>query len=97
MTRRCKSLNTLAPEPLLDIHPNDAGKLNLADGDLVKLSSKRGSIEIKIRITDSVNRGEVFSTFHYSEAPINRLTNDALDPVAKIPEYKVCAVRVEKI
>jgi predicted molibdopterin-dependent oxidoreductase YjgC len=97
MTRRCKSLNTLAPEPLLDIHPDDAEKLELVDGDLVRLSSRRGSIKIKVRITDSVNMGEVFTTFHFSEAPINRLTNDALDPIAKIPEYKVCAVHVEKI
>ena len=97
MTRRCKSLSTLAPEPLLDIHPDDARTLGIKEGDLVRLSSRRGSIEIKVHITQSVNRGEVFSTFHFSEAPINRLTNDALDPIAKIPEYKVCAVRVERI
>ena len=97
MTRRCKSLNTLAPESLLDMHPEDAKKLGIEEGELVRLSSRRGSIEIKVHITESVNRGEVFATFHFSEAPINRLTNDALDPIAKIPEYKVCAVRVERI
>ncbi len=97
MTRRCRSLNTLAPEPVLDINPEDAVALGLVDEEPVRLSSRRGSIEIKVRITSSVNRGEVFTTFHFSEAPINRLTNDALDPIAKIPEYKVCAVRVEKI
>jgi formate dehydrogenase major subunit len=97
MTRRCKSLNTLAPESLLDIHPEDAKKFGLEEGERVRLSSRRGSIEIKVHITESVNRGEVFATFHFSEAPINRLTNDALDPIAKIPEYKVCAVRVERI
>jgi len=96
MTRRCKSLNTLAPEPELDMNPADASALGLSEGEQVRVSSRRGSIEIKVHITDNVSKGEVFTTFHFSEAPINRLTNDALDPIANIPEYKVCAVRVEK-
>ncbi len=96
MTRRCKSLSTLAPEPLLDINPQNALELGLSDGDLVKLFSRRGNIKIKVNINHSVDEGVVFSTFHFHESPINRLTNDVLDPVAKIPEYKVCAVRVEK-
>jgi len=97
MTRRCKSLSTLAAGPALDINPEDATQFGLLEGDSVRLSSRRGNIETKVHITKSVDRGVVFSTFHFSEAPINRLTNDALDPIAKIPEYKVCAVHVEKI
>ena len=97
MTRRCRSLSTLAPIPLLDINPQDAAVLKLSDGDWARLSSRRGQIEIRIRVTGSVARGEVFTTFHFREAPINRLTNDALDPIAGIPEFKVCAVRVEKM
>jgi len=97
MTRRCKSLTTLAPGPVLDINPDDAAALGIRDGEVVRITSRRGSIDIKARITDTVGKGEVFTTFHFSEAPVNRLTNDALDPVANIPEYKVCAVRVEKI
>jgi formate dehydrogenase alpha subunit len=97
MTRRCRSLSTLAPEAVLDIHPEDAANLGVEDGGRVALASRRGRIEIRSRVSLSVDRGVVFTTFHFSEAPINRLTNDALDPVAKIPELKVCAVRVEKI
>jgi formate dehydrogenase major subunit len=97
MTRRCRSLSTLAPEAVLDIHPEDAARLGIADGGRVALASRRGRIEMRSRISSAVDRGVVFTTFHFSEAPINRLTNDALDPVAKIPEFKVCAVRVEKI
>jgi formate dehydrogenase alpha subunit len=97
MTRRCRSLSTLAPEAVLDIHPEDAANLGVEDGGRVALASRRGRIEIRSRVSPSVDRGVVFTTFHFSEAPINRLTNDALDPVAKIPEFKVCAVRVEKI
>ena len=97
MTRRCRSLSTLAPEAVLDIHPDDAANLGVADGGRVAVASRRGRVEMRSRISRSVDRGVVFTTFHFSEAPINRLTNDALDPVAKIPELKVCAVRVEKI
>ncbi len=97
MTRRCRSLSALAPEAVLDIHPEDAAQLGVTDGDQVTLASRRGRIEMRSRISPTVDRGVVFTTFHFSEAPINRLTNDALDPVAKIPELKVCAVRVEKI
>jgi len=96
MTRRCPSLETLAPEATLEINPSDAERIGVSDGDMVKVSSRRGKISLRARVSGMVEKGVVFTTFHFSEAPVNRLTNDALDPVAKIPELKVCAVRVEK-
>ncbi len=63
----------------------------------MKVSSRRGEIEIPIRITEKVKEGSVFIPFHFREAPANVLTNPAVDPIAKIPEYKVCAVKIEKL
>jgi formate dehydrogenase major subunit/formate dehydrogenase alpha subunit len=87
----------LAPEALLEINPFDAAQALIEDGEMVFVASRRGQIAIKARITDRVPQGIVFTSFHFSEAPINQLTNDALDPIAKIPEIKVCAVRLAKI
>ena len=96
MTRRT-GLEELVSEELLEINPKDARKLELIDGDKVKISSRRGGIEVKVKVTDRVQEGLVFASFHFAEAAINKLTNPARDPKAKIPEYKVCAVKVEKI
>ena len=96
MTRRSRGLDHLAPEERVEVHPTDAARLGLQQGDWVRLSSRRGSMEARVRLTDRSAPGMVFGTFHYREAPINQLTNDALDPVSKIPEYKVSAVRIEK-
>jgi formate dehydrogenase major subunit len=90
-------LNDLAPESFVEISVGDASKYGLGDGETVKLSSRRGEIKVKARISDKAVDGTVFVPFHYAEAAANELTNTALDPVAMIPEYKVCAVRVEKI
>ena len=97
MTRRSPSLNKLAPEALLEISAADAAALGVSSGEMVALASRRGRIQIRTAITERVPKGVVFTTFHYGEAPINKLTIDAIDPVAKIPEFKVCAVKVEKI
>jgi predicted molibdopterin-dependent oxidoreductase YjgC len=70
--------------------------LNVQDGQLVKIKSRRGQIEIKVRLTNRVSEGTVFIPMHYGEAAANVITNDALDPQVKIPELKVCAVAVEK-
>ena len=75
---------------------SDAGRLGIQDGDHVKIESRRGSLIIKAFITERVSTGAVFAKFHFAESPINLLTNAALDPISKIPELKVCAVRVEK-
>ena len=95
MSRRADVLDKLVPLGALEIHPDDAEKLGVADGETVQVSSRRGRIEIAARVTPRVAAGSVFLAFHYREAPANRLTIAALDPVAKIPELKVCAVKVE--
>lgn len=96
MTRKVAGLNVLKKEGEVEINPADAAKLGIADGDRVKVVSRRGEVVTKANVTEVSPAGVVFMTFHFAESPANRLTNPALDPVAKIPEYKVCAVRVEK-
>lgn len=96
MTRRVSILDREAPEALLEIHPEDAKKLGIRNRDKVEISSRRGSVEMKAEITDKVPQKVVFSTFHFREASINILTNSAFDPVAKIPEYKACAVKIRR-
>jgi len=96
MTRRVSILDREAPEARLEIHPEDAKKLGIRNNDKVELSSRRGSIELKAEITDRVPQKVVFSTFHFHESPLNRLTSPAYDPIAKIPEYKGCAVKIRR-
>ncbi len=96
MTGRTSILEREAPEAYVEIHPENAEELGLETGDYVKVSSRRGTIRIKAKVTRGVAKGSVFIPFHFRDAAANVLTNPALDPVAKIPEYKVCAVRVER-
>lgn len=98
MTRRSVAIDKHKPSNELEINPAMAEKLNIADGEMIKVSTRRGSIEIRAKLTDIVEENVIFTTFHFSESPANMLTNaDSLDPVAKIPEYKVCAAKVEKL
>jgi len=97
MTRKVEGLDILNSRELFHINPKDAGKLGIADGDTVKVTSRRGSIKVRTRVTDICPPGVTSMTFHFAETPTNTITNSALDPVAKIPETKVCAVKVEKI
>ncbi len=97
MTRRSPKLEQEAPEPYIEIHPEDASRLGLKMPGKVRVISRRGQIELTTRFTEQIRPGVVFIPFHYAEAAANALTQAALDPVAKIPEYKVCAVRVEPI
>jgi formate dehydrogenase major subunit len=97
MTRRSKALDEIAPEPFAEIHPEDAATLGISDGDSVRVASRRGSVIVPARVTSRVGRGSVFIPFHFREAAANLLTNDALDPTAKIPEYKYCAVLLERV
>lgn len=97
MTRRSEVLDTLVAAGVIEMHPQDAAELGVEDGDMVRVSSRRGCIDIAARVTDRVAPGSLFLAFHYAEAPANRLTISALDPVAKIPELKVCAVKVERV
>jgi formate dehydrogenase alpha subunit len=96
MSRRVDGLHAIRPDGFVEIHPDDASALKLSDGELARLSSRRGTVTAKTVVTERSRPGTVFMTFHYREAAANILTNDALDPVAKIPEFKVCAVKVEK-
>ena len=96
MTRRVEGLNFLAPEERVEINTQDAARLGIADGDWIRVSSRRGSVTARARVFDRPRPGLVFMTFHFAEALGNVLTNNVVDPVAKIPEYKVCAVKVEK-
>ena len=96
MTRRSEGLNAIYPKGKVEIHPKDAAKLGIANGDWVKVASRRGEVFAEAEVTDRPLPGVVFMTFHFREAAANLLTIAALDPVGKIPEYKVCAVRVEK-
>jgi len=96
MTRKVKGLNVFRGEELVEMNPQDASTLGIADGETVKVVSRRGAVVAKAKVTDVSPVGVVFMTFHFAESPTNQLTNPTLDPVAKIPEYKVCAVRVEK-
>jgi formate dehydrogenase major subunit len=84
------------PELIMEIHPEDARALELQDGAWARISSRRGSIVSRVQLTDRIGKGVVFLPFHFAENAANVLTNTALDPIAKIPEYKVCAVKLEK-
>jgi formate dehydrogenase alpha subunit len=96
MTGRVAGLVQLAPEERVEIHPDDAARLGVSDGDWLHITSRRGQVDARAWVTERVGPGVVFMTFHYADALANILTNTALDPIAKIPELKVCAVRVEK-
>lgn len=95
LSRRSAGLDELHPEGKVEISPEDAAELGIEDGDLVEVTSRRGKVVAKALVTDKSPVGTVFMTFHFREAAANLLTVSALDPVAKIPEYKVCAVKVE--
>ena len=97
MTRKIDAINKVSPGPYIEIHPDDAKQLGLSAGSIVKVSTRRGSINIRALISDRPLKGMTFIPFHFKEAAANMLTNTALDPVCKIPELKVCAVKIELI
>ncbi|MET7328072.1 molybdopterin-dependent oxidoreductase [Nonomuraea sp. NPDC005650] len=93
-TRRIAPLVQAAPEPFVELHPDLAEQLDISPGDVVRVSSRRGEGKAVARISDTIRRDTVFMPFHWEGA--NRLTNPALDPTSRMPEFKVCAVRVER-
>jgi formate dehydrogenase alpha subunit len=97
MTRRVKGLEALDGEGVLEMNPKDSSILGLSDGEMVRVISRRGAITARAKVTEVTPAEVVTMNFHFAETPINQLTISAVDPVAKIPEYKVCAVRVEKV
>jgi len=97
MTRKVAGLNVLRANEWVEMNPKDAEALGLADEEMVRVMSRRGEITSKVKITNVSPPGVVSMTFHFAESPTNVITSPALDPISKIPEAKVCAVRVEKI
>ena len=81
----------------MEMHPVDALEIGVADGERVRIASRRGRIEMPVMVTSRSPQGTVFIPFHFFEAAANKLTNPVLDPIGKIPEYKVCAVKVAKV
>lgn len=94
MTTRAQGPSERCPESLVEINPADADRLGISDGQMVKVTSRRGFVEAKAQITDKSTKGTIFMNFHFAAAPVNLLTNPALDPTGKIPELKVCAVKL---
>ena len=97
MTRKVTGLNTIEPEGTVEINPEDALKLDVAQDDKVRISSRRGEVITKAKLTEASPPGVVFMAFHFAESAANILTNPKLDPVSKIPEFKVAAVKLEKL
>ncbi|MDA1194308.1 MAG: formate dehydrogenase subunit alpha [Planctomycetota bacterium] len=95
MTRRTKVLDAIRPEATCEIHPDDMARLGLADGQFVRLTTRRNSIQIKAELSTRTSKGSVFLPFTFREAAANLLTTDELDPDGKIPSFKYAAVRVE--
>jgi predicted molibdopterin-dependent oxidoreductase YjgC len=96
MSRNSPSLKREINECFIELNPEDARELNLSPGQMATVESRRGSVNARVMITDRVRKGTLFMPFHFMESRANILTNPAFDPIAKIPEYKVCAVRVSK-
>jgi len=96
MTRKSEGLNERAPENFIEISAVDASNLGISNGDMTKVSSRRGQVKASVVVSPKMSVGTVFMPFHFAENAANNLTNPALDPVSKIPEFKVCAIKVEK-
>ena len=97
MSRRAPGLVEKAPECRVEIAAGDAARYGIAEGEPVRVKSRRGELVARALVSTKAVPGTIFIPFHYYEAAVNKLTIAALDPVAKIPEYKVCAVRIEKV
>jgi formate dehydrogenase alpha subunit len=97
MTRRFPGIAEIVPEELVEISPEDAATLNVENGDWVRVSSRRGEVSVRAKVTERSQAGNVFMTFHHRNALTNILTSGHRDPIAGTPEYKACAVRIEKM
>ncbi len=96
MTARTAGVNQIADSSFIELHTRDAADLGVEDGDRVRVTSRRGQIETTARVSDKTNPGQTWMPFHFQDGNSNWLTIAALDRVSKAPEYKVCAIRVEK-
>jgi len=96
-TRHSETLDSLAPYERAEINPADAASIGVSEGEEMRVTSRRGSVVTRVTVTDRVPPGTLFMTFHFRETAVNELTNSAYDPISKTAEYKVCAVRIEKV
>jgi len=94
-TRRIAPLVRAAPRAFVELHPDLADALSIVDGETVRVVSRRGAAEVPARVVDTIRPDTLFAPFHWPG--INTLTNDALDPTSRMPEFKVCAARLEKV
>jgi formate dehydrogenase major subunit len=97
MTRRSEGLDSREPVPIVEVNPRDALDLGVGEGDQVRVTSRRGSILIGVRLSERQARGQIFIPMHFREAAANLLTNPQLDPYARIAAFKISAVRVEAV
>ncbi len=97
MSTRSPTLIRRTPENFVDIHPADAEARGIEDGDYVKIRSRRGEIVLEANVTEDIKEGSIWTTPHFSDARANTLTNNVMDPLAKIPEYKAAAAEVERV
>ena len=94
MSRRSENLMRKTDHNFIDIHPDDAEERGIEDGDVVQLQTRRGQIDVTASVTEATKRGVVWTTPHFEDSPTNQVTNDAMDPIAKIPEFKVAAATI---
>ena len=97
MTDKTEGINQIAGESFIEINTEDALALGIENREMVQVSSRRGAIKTRAIVSDKTRPGECWMPFHYIERGANWLTNDALDSISSTPEYKVCAVKVEKL
>ncbi len=95
MTGKTSEISAISPEARAEINPVDAKRLGINDGDMVRLTSRRGTVELRARVTDRSQEGTVFTTYNHIETLVNFLTLDALDRLSRSPEYKLCAINVQ--
>jgi len=97
MTRRSETLDSEVPTGWIEINTEDAKELGIQNKEMVRVLTRRGSVEAPAKVTPDIMKGVMFMPFHFVECAANILTHNALDPIAKIPEFKACSVKVEKI
>ncbi len=97
MTRKSRAIHQVSPTGYVEIHAHDAERFGIANDQMVEVTTRRGQVTTRARVTTKIERGWLFMPFHFQEGPANALTHDALDPIAKIPEYKVCAAQIKAV
>ncbi|MEJ2031492.1 MAG: molybdopterin dinucleotide binding domain-containing protein [Deltaproteobacteria bacterium] len=95
MTGKTPAIDDICPEALAEINPVDAERLGIREKSRIRITSRRGSVDIRATITERSQEGTIFSSYNFADVPVNNLTLDALDRLSRTPEYKLCAVKVE--